>query len=105
LDKTQFEQYKIKRRQEVTRTPTNRPPAHPGEILLKEFIKPLKISKRQFANEINIPYRTLSEIIKGERSVNTKTDLTISNFFNMPPGFWLNLQQSWDLYCIQISKN
>ena len=31
------------------RLPTNRPPTHPGEMLLEEFLKPLGISQSAFA--------------------------------------------------------
>ena len=33
----------------MRKLPTNRPPTHPGEMLLQEFLKPLNISQTDFA--------------------------------------------------------
>ena len=35
--------------------PTNRPPTHPGEMLLKEFLEPLAVSQVEAASRMNIP--------------------------------------------------
>lgn len=36
------------------RLPTHRPPTHPGEMLLEEFLKPLKITQSAFAARLGI---------------------------------------------------
>ena len=45
--------------------PTNRPPTHPGEILLKEFLEPLSVSQVEAAKRMNIPFQRLNAIVKG----------------------------------------
>ena len=35
--------------------PTHRPPAHPGEMLLKEFLEPLGVSQVEAARRMNVP--------------------------------------------------
>ena len=35
--------------------PTHRPPTHPGEMLLKEFLEPLGVSQVEAAKRMNIP--------------------------------------------------
>jgi len=35
--------------------PTNRPPTHPGEMLLKEFLEPLGVSQVEAAKRMSIP--------------------------------------------------
>ena len=44
--------------------PTNRPPTHPGEMLLKEFLEPLGVSQVEAAERMNIPFQRLNAIVK-----------------------------------------
>ena len=53
--------------------PTNRPPTHPGEMLLKEFLEPLGVSQAEAAKRVNIPFQRLNAIIKGRRGVSADT--------------------------------
>jgi plasmid maintenance system antidote protein VapI len=39
----------------MIRVPTNRTPTHPGEMLLEEFLIPMSITQREFANAIHVP--------------------------------------------------
>jgi addiction module HigA family antidote len=80
------------------RMPTHRPPTHPGEMLLEEFLKPLGISQSDFAKRIDVSFPRLNEIIHGKRSVTTDTALRLAHVLNTTPDFWLNLQLSWDLW-------
>ncbi len=78
--------------------PTNRPPTHPGEMLLEEFIKPLNITQTELAQRLGVSYPRLNEIIKGRRSVTPDTALRLSRVLGMSADFWLGLQQDWDLW-------
>ena len=49
--------------------PTHRPPTHPGEMLLKEFLEPLGVSQVEAATRMNIPFQRLNAIAKGRRGV------------------------------------
>ena len=49
--------------------PTHRAPTHPGEMLLDEFLNPMKITQRQLADAIHVPYQRVNEIINGRRGV------------------------------------
>ena len=44
--------------------PTHRPPTHPGEMLLKEFLEPLEVSQVEAARRMNIPFQRLNAIIR-----------------------------------------
>jgi addiction module HigA family antidote len=70
---------------------------HPGEILLEDFMKPLGISARQLAADIDVSPSRISEIVHGERPVTADTALRLGMFFGMEPRFWLNLQSEYDL--------
>ncbi|MDY0222271.1 MAG: HigA family addiction module antitoxin [Desulfobacterium sp.] len=80
------------------RLPRNRPPTHPGEMLFEEFIKPLEITQTEFSRRLGVSYPRLNEIIKGRRSVTPDTALRLSQVLGMSAGFWLGLQQDWDLW-------
>ena len=80
------------------RLPTHRPPTHPGEMLLEEFLKPLEISQSAFARQLDVSFPRLNEIINGKRGVTTDTALRLARVTGMSAEFWLGLQQDWDLW-------
>ncbi len=80
------------------RFPKNRPPTHPGEMLLEEFVKPLNITQTELAQRLKVSYPRLNEIIKGRRAVTPDTALRLSRVLGMSADFWLGLQQDWDLW-------
>lgn len=82
----------------MIRIPTNRPPTHPGEMLREEFLGPMGISQAELASAIRVPYQRVNELINGRRGVTSSTALRLAKFFGTTPGFWMNLQQRWDLY-------
>ena len=72
-------------------------PVHPGEILLEEFLKPMKLSQNRLALDIRVPARRINEIVHGKRRVTADTALRLAKYFNMSPQFWLGLQMDYDL--------
>lgn len=78
--------------------PTDRPPTHPGEMLLEEFIRPLGVSQSALATRLGISFPRLNEVIRGKRSVTADTALRLSRVVGMSADFWLGLQQDWDLW-------
>jgi antitoxin HigA-1 len=78
--------------------PENRPPTHPGEMLLEEFIKPLGIRQTELAEWMGVSYPRLNELIHGKRGVTPDTALRLEQVFGMGAQFWLNLQLAWELY-------
>jgi addiction module HigA family antidote len=70
---------------------------HPGEILLKDFLKPLGISQNRIALDIRVPARRINEIVLGKRRITIDTALRLAEYFNMSPQFWLGLQLDYDL--------
>lgn len=72
-------------------------PVHPGEILLEEFMKPLRLSQYRVAKDISVPPRRINEIVKGSRAVTADTALRLARFFGTSERFWLNLQARYDL--------
>jgi addiction module HigA family antidote len=86
------------------RLPTHRPPTHPGEMLLEEFLKPLGISQSAFAIQLGVSFPRLNEVINAKRSVTPDTALRLAQVTGMSADFWLGLQQDWDLWHALRSK-
>lgn len=78
--------------------PTSRPPTHPGEMLLKEFLEPLGVSQVDAAARMNIPFQRLNAIVKGRRSVSVDTALLLEGLTRWDAEIWLRLQAKWDLW-------
>jgi addiction module HigA family antidote len=72
-------------------------PVHPGEILLEEFLTPMRVTQYQLAKDINVPPRRINEIVHGNRSISADTALRLSRYFGMSETFWINLQAHYDL--------
>ena len=86
------------------RLPAKRPPTHPGEMLLEEFLKPLGISQSAFAERLGISFPRLNEIVRARRSVTADTALRLARVLGMSADFWLGLQQDWELWHAVRSK-
>ena len=69
----------------------------PGEILLEEFLKPMGITARQLAADIDVSPSRISEVVNGHRPITADTALRLGLFFNMEPRFWINLQTEYDM--------
>jgi antitoxin HigA-1 len=70
---------------------------HPGEVLLKEFLEPLKLSQSQLAKNIGVHARRINEVIHGKRGITANTALLLAKYFNIPPEFWMALQRDYEL--------
>lgn len=78
--------------------PTDRPPTHPGEMLVEEFLNPMQITQRELADAIHVPYQRINELVNQKRGITPSTALRLARFFGVSADFWLNLQLRWDLY-------
>lgn len=70
---------------------------HPGEVLLEEFLKPLKITAYRLSKDLGIPQTRVSEILKGNRRITADTAIRLSKYFGNSAKFWLGLQDDYDL--------
>jgi addiction module HigA family antidote len=85
----------------MIRVPTDRPPTHPGEILLEEFLKPLDMSQSELARRIDVSWPRVNELVRGGRAVTMDTAMRLGRLFDTGPELWMNLQLRWDLYHAQ----
>ena len=84
--------------------PQYRSPTHPGEMLLKEFLEPMEITQQTLAQAIGVPYQRVNELVNGKRGITPSTALRLSKYFGNSPGFWLNLQNNWEIYHAQKAE-
>ena len=70
---------------------------HPGDVLLKDFIEPLEISRYRVAKNINVSQRRIDLICRGEAAVSADMALRLGRLFGTTPEFWVNLQAQYDL--------
>ena len=77
--------------------PKKRVPTHPGEILLEEFLIPMKLSQVKFAAHIGVPVQRINEIVRGKRGITPETAWLFSQAFGTTPQLWINLQTNYDL--------
>jgi antitoxin HigA-1 len=78
--------------------PKHRPPTHPGEILLEEFLKPTGMTQTTLAEKMGVPIQRVNTLINGKRGVTADTAILLSRIFETTPQFWMNLQTAWDLW-------
>jgi addiction module HigA family antidote len=83
------------------RLPTHRAPTTPGEILLEEWLKPMKLTQLALAKKMGADIQLVNGIIRGRRSVTAKTALLLSTVLKTTPELWLNAQMAVDLWHAQ----
>lgn len=77
--------------------PKNRIPAHPGKILVREFLQPMGITQKMLAEHLGISQQRVNGICRGKRSVTADTAWLLSDAFGTSPELWINLQARYDL--------
>jgi len=81
----------------ATRIPTHRAPAHPGEILERQFLEPLGMTQTELSRRLDVPFKRVNEIVNGKRSVTAETALLLARLFGTSAEFWLGLQKEFEL--------
>jgi len=76
----------------------------PGEILLREFIRPNSLTVYRVAKDSGISQPTLQLIATGKRGITADTALRLGLYFGIDAQFWLNLQSEYDLRVAKEKK-
>ena len=72
-------------------------PVHPGEVLMEDFLKPMRITQYRLAKDIHVLPRRVNEIVLGKRGITADTALRLARYFGTSPEVWLNLQAQYEL--------
>ncbi|MEW5980272.1 MAG: HigA family addiction module antitoxin [Acidobacteriota bacterium] len=78
--------------------PKHRQPTHPGEVLLEEFLRPMKLSQVELARRMGVPIQRINTLINGKRDMTAETAILLSRALKTSSEFWMNLQVAVDLY-------
>ena len=78
--------------------PKSRKPAHPGEILLEEFLLPMKMSQVELARQMGVPIQRVNTLINGKRDMTAETAILLARVLKTSSEFWMNLQVATDLH-------
>ena len=71
-------------------------PITPGEILLEEYLKPMRISQNAMSRAIGVAPRAINEIVHGRRSITPAMSIRFGAFFGQSDQFWHGLQVECD---------
>lgn len=79
----------------MERQPEN--PFHPGEMLLEEFLEPMRMDLTAFAEKIGWSQAQLKAFIQGESDVTADAALDLSETLGTSAKLWMNMQSTYDL--------
>jgi addiction module HigA family antidote len=71
--------------------------SHAGELLVSEFLEPLGMNARSLAEAIDMPVAHIQAVIDGTRPMDAELDLRLGRYFRMSEGFFLRLQDEYEL--------
>ena len=78
--------------------------AHPGRVLLEEFMRPAGLSAAQLARKIGLPEGRLRAVLQARAPVDAALSLRLSRAFATEEDFWLQLQIAHDLHHARNSR-
>ena len=82
---------------------TKRKPVTVGEILVEEFMEPMRLTQAALAEAMGVQRKHVNELCNGRRNVTAATALILARVFGNSPDFWLNVQRRTDLWEVMHS--
>ena len=79
-------------------------PVHPGEVLRKDYLKPLDLSVNALAERLGIPTSRLNDVVLERRRVTPETAMRLARYFGGDARSWLNQQTAHDLRVAEIAN-
>jgi addiction module HigA family antidote len=77
---------------------------HPGDILREDFLIGSEIPLAEVAEGTGLGEARLIAILNGREAVNADADLRLARYFGMSEGFFLALQNDFDLEEVRRSR-
>jgi addiction module HigA family antidote len=72
-------------------------PVHPGEVILHDYLEPLRMSQYALAKALGITQARLGAITRGKRAISPDTALRLARYFGTSAEFWAGMQAQYDL--------
>lgn len=88
----------------ITRDDDRLDNVHPGDILREDFLIGSEIPLDEVASGAGIDRAALAKLLRGERPVDADLDLRLGRYFGMSEGFFLRLQNGYDLEEVRRSR-
>jgi addiction module HigA family antidote len=81
-----------------------RQPTSVSEMLNEEFLKPLSLTQRQFADHISVEVKTNNRLVNSKSYLSSIMALKLSAALGTTPEFWMNLQVANDLWLLKNTQ-
>jgi addiction module HigA family antidote len=73
-------------------------PAHPGEIVREECLKPLGLSVTAAADALGVTRKALSDLLNGHTGVSPDMAIRLEKVFGSTADTWLGMQMQYELW-------
>jgi antitoxin HigA-1 len=73
-------------------------PAHPGEIVREECLKPLGLTVTAAAEALGVTRKALSDLLNGHAGVSPDMAIRLEQVFGSTADTWLRMQMQRDLW-------
>lgn len=73
-------------------------PTHPGEMLREDFLPDYGLSVARLAEVLGVSRQSINELLRERRAVTPVMALRLARLFGNSPHFWLQAQQTRDLW-------
>lgn len=70
---------------------------HAGQLLAAEFLEPSSLSVAELAENIGVAPERIAAVVDGARPIDAELDLRLGRYFGMSEGFFLRLQDQYEL--------
>lgn len=70
---------------------------HAGELLVHEFMEPLGLTAEALSVPLGVASARLESVIVGRMRIDADLDLRLGRYFGMSEGFFLRLQDQYEL--------
>ena len=76
---------------------------HPG-YYIKDIIEDMEITQDDFAKRLGVSGKTISRLVDGRIPLSNELALGLSLMFGTSVDLWKNMQETYELKCIEINK-
>lgn len=73
-------------------------PPHPGQVIKRQCLAPLKLTVTEAAKGLGVSRNTLSMLLNGRLGISTEMAIRLSQGFGGSPESWLRQQLQYDLW-------
>jgi addiction module HigA family antidote len=78
---------------------------HAGIVLREEFMEAHGLSVRALASAIGVPANRIHGIVHGIRGITADTDLRLAKFFGLSEGYFLRIQENYEILAAKRKIN